>query len=215
MWQNKEQDEDKDDNEDNEAHDDSDDNISDMVLKAGLFHRRRGKRWDPVPANERLKLTTKQGKIVRITVPGPLKKIDKVFLQDASSTPTDIQECAINNLEITSSEMIIETAILQNGNNCRLVVYFTDGSHAATVRFSIAIPKYRSVPTENEEICKQCHKSDDDSNMLLCDSCNTGFHIYCLQPPLPEIPSGNWYCNKKGCRAKASIDPLSVGKQIY
>ncbi|KAK8342073.1 hypothetical protein V6Z12_A08G206800 [Gossypium hirsutum] len=30
--------------------------------------------------------------------------------------------------------------------------------------------------------------------MLLCDRCNKGWHIYCLSPPLKQVPPGNWYC---------------------
>ena len=31
--------------------------------------------------------------------------------------------------------------------------------------------------------------------MLLCDGCDKGFHMDCLNPPLLEIPHGNWYCD--------------------
>ena len=42
--------------------------------------------------------------------------------------------------------------------------------------------------------CKVCGRSEDDSNTLLCDKCNRGFHSTCLQPPLAEVPAGKWYC---------------------
>ncbi|XP_065198201.1 tyrosine-protein kinase BAZ1B-like isoform X2 [Sycon ciliatum] len=42
--------------------------------------------------------------------------------------------------------------------------------------------------------CKICRKKSDDVNMLLCDDCNQGFHIYCLRPVLHKIPSGHWAC---------------------
>jgi histone demethylase JARID1 len=31
--------------------------------------------------------------------------------------------------------------------------------------------------------------------MLLCDSCNGGYHIFCLANQLPEVPIGDWYCD--------------------
>lgn len=31
--------------------------------------------------------------------------------------------------------------------------------------------------------------------MLLCDSCNGGHHLFCLDTPLEEVPSGDWYCD--------------------
>ena len=30
--------------------------------------------------------------------------------------------------------------------------------------------------------------------MLLCDRCNCGFHLYCLDPPLTKVPPGEWFC---------------------
>ncbi|KAJ3590255.1 hypothetical protein NHX12_008209 [Muraenolepis orangiensis] len=31
-------------------------------------------------------------------------------------------------------------------------------------------------------------------DILLCDSCDSGFHTACLRPPLMLIPDGEWYC---------------------
>ena len=30
--------------------------------------------------------------------------------------------------------------------------------------------------------------------MLLCDGCGTGWHLYCLRPPLKAVPAGTWLC---------------------
>ena len=30
--------------------------------------------------------------------------------------------------------------------------------------------------------------------MLLCDACGSGWHTYCLKPPLESIPPGTWVC---------------------
>lgn len=42
--------------------------------------------------------------------------------------------------------------------------------------------------------CRICRKKKDDDNLLLCDGCNSGFHLYCLRPPLRSIPEGDWFC---------------------
>lgn len=31
---------------------------------------------------------------------------------------------------------------------------------------------------------------------MLCDGCDDNYHIFCLLPPLPEIPKGVWRCPK-------------------
>jgi hypothetical protein len=41
------------------------------------------------------------------------------------------------------------------------------------------------------EVCK------DDRNwdvMILCDNCDSGWHTYCLLPPLDDVPEGDWLC---------------------
>jgi len=30
--------------------------------------------------------------------------------------------------------------------------------------------------------------------MLLCDTCDRGYHTYCLRPPLSSVPVGDWFC---------------------
>ncbi len=30
--------------------------------------------------------------------------------------------------------------------------------------------------------------------MLLCDACDSGFHVSCLSPPLDRVPDGSWFC---------------------
>lgn len=47
---------------------------------------------------------------------------------------------------------------------------------------------------EHDQICEQCRSGLHGDVMLLCDRCDKGWHIYCLSPPLKQIPPGNWYC---------------------
>ncbi|XAR65059.1 Histone acetyltransferase [Bertholletia excelsa] len=46
----------------------------------------------------------------------------------------------------------------------------------------------------DEGVCKVCGVDKDDDNVLLCDTCDSEYHTYCLNPPLGRIPEGNWYC---------------------
>lgn len=46
--------------------------------------------------------------------------------------------------------------------------------------------------------CFVCHRTDDASDMLLCDGCNQGYHLFCLQSPLTPVPDGDWFCPR--CR---------------
>ena len=35
---------------------------------------------------------------------------------------------------------------------------------------------------------------DQAETMLLCDSCDAGFHTSCLSPKLETVPEGDWFC---------------------
>jgi hypothetical protein len=43
--------------------------------------------------------------------------------------------------------------------------------------------------------CQVCQKIDDANQMLLCDNCNGGYHLFCLKPKLIQVPVGIWYCS--------------------
>lgn len=49
---------------------------------------------------------------------------------------------------------------------------------------------------ETSDVCEVCHKECDLERMLICDGCELGYHTYCLNPPLPNIPKTDWYCAK-------------------
>ena len=42
--------------------------------------------------------------------------------------------------------------------------------------------------------CRVCSLDDDHPSMLICDSCDGEYHIYCLDPPLASVPEGDWSC---------------------
>ncbi|KAG7209691.1 hypothetical protein KM043_011335 [Ampulex compressa] len=43
--------------------------------------------------------------------------------------------------------------------------------------------------------CRKCAGKEDEHNLLLCDECNSAYHLSCLDPPLTSIPEEDyWYC---------------------
>ncbi|KIR97687.1 histone demethylase JARID1 [Cryptococcus deuterogattii 2001/935-1] len=63
----------------------------------------------------------------------------------------------------------------------------------------LSSPSIRKAPFEPEyqkgEVCEICKGEHDPGKILLCDGCDRGFHIYCLDPPLASVPTNEeWYC---------------------
>ncbi|KAK3279661.1 hypothetical protein CYMTET_12460 [Cymbomonas tetramitiformis] len=62
---------------------------------------------------------------------------------------------------------------------------------------------------DNEDArCQVCKKADRPASILLCDDCNQGYHLGCLQPKLTRVPSEEfWYCPR--CLGLLPDDDLS------
>ncbi|XP_069501079.1 zinc finger protein ubi-d4 isoform X2 [Ambystoma mexicanum] len=43
--------------------------------------------------------------------------------------------------------------------------------------------------------CNICGTSENDDQLLFCDDCDRGYHMYCLNPPMSEPPEGSWSCH--------------------
>ena len=46
----------------------------------------------------------------------------------------------------------------------------------------------------DETACQDCGSTDRGEEMLLCDGCDHGYHMDCLDPPVAKIPDGDWFC---------------------
>ncbi|KAI8816843.1 PLU-1-like protein-domain-containing protein [Fimicolochytrium jonesii] len=50
------------------------------------------------------------------------------------------------------------------------------------------------LPKPGLELCEMCGGGENDEQMLLCDGCNRGYHLYCFDPPMAAIPQTDWFC---------------------
>jgi hypothetical protein len=66
----------------------------------------------------------------------------------------------------------------------------------------------------DDDRCVEDHASDEDSTVLLCDGCEGKYNITRLNPPLRDIPKGDWYCPRcVSGRSWADLDPR-LGKVV-
>jgi [histone H3]-trimethyl-L-lysine4 demethylase len=43
-------------------------------------------------------------------------------------------------------------------------------------------------------LCEICSAGHHEDKIILCDRCDKGFHLFCLSPPLDDVPEGDWIC---------------------
>ncbi|XP_039624054.1 zinc finger protein neuro-d4 isoform X1 [Erpetoichthys calabaricus] len=63
-----------------------------------------------------------------------------------------------------------------------------------TVNMTAAVRTYRWQCIECKS-CSLCGTSENDDQLLFCDDCDRGYHMYCLSPPMSEPPEGSWSCH--------------------
>ncbi|KAL6115661.1 rsf1 [Pungitius sinensis] len=52
----------------------------------------------------------------------------------------------------------------------------------------------KSGEIPSEDACSHCGLPNHPELILLCDSCDSGYHTACLRPPVMLIPDGEWFC---------------------
>lgn len=46
----------------------------------------------------------------------------------------------------------------------------------------------------SDAVCEECGSGDAADELLLCDKCDRGFHLFCLRPIIVSVPKGPWFC---------------------
>ncbi|CAB3980560.1 zinc finger ubi-d4 isoform X3 [Paramuricea clavata] len=62
-----------------------------------------------------------------------------------------------------------------------------------TEKLTAKVKQYRWQCIECKS-CTFCGTSDNDDQLLFCDDCDRGYHMYCLDPPMDTPPEGSWIC---------------------
>ncbi|XP_076753989.1 uncharacterized protein LOC143425239 isoform X1 [Xylocopa sonorina] len=66
---------------------------------------------------------------------------------------------------------------------------------------------------DDEYACQKCGKADHPEWILLCDSCDKGWHCSCLRPALMLIPEGDWFCPP--CQHNLLVNKLRDSLKAY
>lgn len=73
-----------------------------------------------------------------------------------------------------------------------------NSGHPSCLQYSKELVEFISVG--GPWLCLECKKcivcgmSANADDLLICDACDKGFHMECLDPPIPSLPEGRWVC---------------------
>uniref|UniRef100_A0A7S4VXZ5 PHD-type domain-containing protein n=1 Tax=Ditylum brightwellii TaxID=49249 RepID=A0A7S4VXZ5_9STRA len=79
-------------------------------------------------------------------------------------------------------------------NNC-LTYYLGKYKHSDGYRFTKEICVQEREDKKSRGNAEACAVCKEGGNLLICDTCEFGFHLDCVRPPLLNIPEGNWDCD--------------------
>ncbi|XP_056349153.1 PHD and RING finger domain-containing protein 1 isoform X1 [Oenanthe melanoleuca] len=90
----------------------------------------------------------------------------------------------------------------KNANSCPvdriLFNYINIRAHfGGKILKKIPVENTKTQGTDGEDdptFCEVCGRSDREDRLLLCDGCDAGYHMECLNPPLSEVPVDEWFC---------------------
>ncbi|KAM3591284.1 uncharacterized protein V6R79_026058 [Siganus canaliculatus] len=63
----------------------------------------------------------------------------------------------------------------------------------------VSVGVHAGPEEEDDDHMEFCRVCKDGGELLCCDTCTSSYHIHCLNPPLPEIPNGEWLCPRCTC----------------
>ena len=117
-----------------------------------------------------------------------------------------VRQRPINTLDTTASRTILRVREVMPQGKLRLEG--ADGLSYDTTMSNVAPCNLPNLVTSADGVAADlpCEVGGSPSLadfMLLCDTCNKGFHIGCLQPKLPAVPDGDWLCPR--CRPPSTL----------
>ena len=135
--------------------------------------------------------------------------------------------------DVDPNEEYFEGIVLQFGRNIRLIeqncMTYSNAGPTVVAAGSELIRLFERLffdwvlsPEEllppitdlDDDRCVEHHSTDEESTVLLCDGCEGKYNIFRLEPPLLEIPKGDWYCPRcVSGRWYGTVDPR-VGKDV-
>mmetsp|Transcript_28711 Transcript_28711/g.43048 ORF Transcript_28711/g.43048 Transcript_28711/m.43048 type:complete len:379 (+) Transcript_28711:768-1904(+) len=129
------------------------------------------------------------------SLPGFYEALNKITPLDGSDWTQEERE--LFHLLTLDSRKDLYTVSKKMGksiNNC-MTYYLGKYKHSDYYRFTKEICVQERADKKSRGNAEACAVCKEGGNLLICDTCECGFHLNCVRPPLPNIPEGSWDCD--------------------
>nr|XP_022921301.1 bromodomain adjacent to zinc finger domain protein 2B isoform X3 [Onthophagus taurus] len=141
--------------------------------------------------------------------------------QEAAGNPAPVQP-PLPFDEVPKGLVVWREAIIRSQTSAQLAMCLY--SLEASIAWDKSIMKAVSLPhvfnkqrarKYNSKLsnCQFCNSGDNEDKLLLCDSCDKGYHTYCFKPKMENIPDGDWYCHECMNKATGERNCIVCGKK--
>ena len=66
----------------------------------------------------------------------------------------------------------------------------------------------------NTLVCELCGGGHHEEQIILCDRCDRGCHMFCLDPPMIVVPPGEWICPLCSAESAAASSAFKEGGEV-
>lgn len=88
------------------------------------------------------------------------------------------------------SNILLNNIINKTGLHQHMLLFPSSAQVTSLVGWLKLVILFFFRPFAPWEGCCVCWEDEDRKHILLCDKCDAEYHIYCLDPPLEEVPEG-------------------------
>lgn len=88
-----------------------------------------------------------------------------------------------------------------------------NGKVIRRVAVDVRRPSVDELIQEDPTYCEVCGMSDREDRLLLCDGCDLGYHLECLDPPMDTVPIEEWFCSE--CRIPTMLRDLEQAENSH
>uniref|UniRef100_A0A182FGM4 Nucleosome-remodeling factor subunit NURF301 n=1 Tax=Anopheles albimanus TaxID=7167 RepID=A0A182FGM4_ANOAL len=144
---------------------------------------------------------------------GPLDQKDSVnialYLMDAFTWPEILRNYVESDPNLDQAVLKIlgttEYPYVPAEDRLYVLQFLTD---QLLVTSSVRDDMTQEGPIRYDDHCRVCHRVGD---LLCCETCPAVFHLECVEPPLVDIPNGDWQCNLcKSHKVTGVLDCIST-----